>query len=197
MAFEVRPNSRQIPSSIEYTSDKMYNDLMYAYLQSVSLPGKKGVRYVKSSDASAAKLSRELDMSRQTVTKYFKYLQSIWLVGEKKDGKYDLLFISEELAYLVPEDVLIEIVKKKQRHAVSVYVFFCQLSFGRPIIEYALNAVKAYTGVATNTYSNSYIVTDALDVLQDLKLLEHREIRTQEAGQWKVQKTVGNVTNVL
>ena len=195
MGLYIRPNSRQIPSFNEYTSDKKYLDIMYGYLQTISLPGRDGIRYVKALDINATKLGKELGMTRQTAGKYFINLQELLLVGAKEDGKYELTFIGEEFAYLVPNDVLELLVSTKMPHIISMYVFFCVLSYNRPKIEYALNAVKGFIGIAMNTYSNSYIVTDALDKLQEIGLLKHDEFKTNENGQWKSQKIVTNVVN--
>jgi len=194
MALFIRPNSRQIPSSIEYTGDKYYHDLMYAYLQTISLPGRDGVRYVTSADVKFTKLGAALGIHRNTAKKYFEELVEIQLL-DKVGTKWELSFVGEGYAYLVPNDILEMLVETGMNHIVSVYVFFCVLSYGQDNIEYALNAVKSFIGIGTDTYSNSYIVTNALDKLQELGLLEHIEFRTQENGQWKSQKIVRKVKN--
>jgi len=197
MGLSIRPNSRQIPSSVEYTSDKLYNDLMYGYLQSISLPMRDGRRYVNASDVSFVKLASALNISRQTASMRFKNLQDLYLVGLKKLSKFELLLIGNEFAYLVPNDVLVKLVETNTPHIISMYVRFCELSYKQNQILYHTSKIKEEIGISTNTSNNSHILIDALDELQDLGLLKHRDERVTKKGVWKTKKYVTDITNIL
>lgn len=168
----IRPNSRQIPSSLEYTSSKLYHDLLYAYLQSLSLPGDRTYRYVPSNLATHERLAEVLGVKRLTAGKYLKGLQELELVGAKEKGKYKLPVLPSEFAYLVPNDVLIELVNSKIQYIVSIYVFFCMLSFNQREITFSMAAVKNVIGVSTTNYHNSQLVNGALEYLESLGLLK-------------------------
>jgi hypothetical protein len=130
------------------------------------------------------RLAEVLGVKRLTAGKYLKGLQELGLVGAKEKGKYKLPVLPSEFAYLVPNDVLIELVNSKIQYIVSIYVFFCMLSFNQKEITFSMAAVKNVIGVSTTNYHNSQLVNGALEYLErlglletDLKILANRSIK--------------------
>jgi len=192
-----RSNSRQIPSTIDYTSHLLYNDLIYGYLQSISLPGLSGSRYVLAKDATRAQLSRTLGLSPPTIRKYFEGMQELLLIGPKEHSRYELTFIGNDYAYLVPLDVLEAIIKKRQARVLSIYIWCLEMAFHNPIITYSLTSFKNVVGLSPDTSDNGHIIKEALDILQDLNLIKHYSTTVMDNGVFKSKKVITNVTNIL
>ena len=191
----IRPNSRQIPSHSDYTSHPLYHDLIYGYLQSISLLDKDGNRYVKAGDASRAKISSALGISSPTVKKYFEGMQCMYLIGPKENGKYLLNFIAEEYGYLVPLNILERIIGLKKIRLLSMYIWFSMMSYDNSTVYYSMNGVKKFVGLSTNTADNGHLVKEGLDDLQSLGLLRHSEVTVMEDGRYKTKKMVRDVKN--
>lgn len=194
MALFIQPNSRQIPSSTDYTAHPLYNDLIYGYLQSISKPGKDGVRYVSASDATRTKISQALGISSPTVKKYFEGMQEMLLIGPKNKGVYELTFIAEDYAYLVPQNVLEKIIARKTVRTLSIYIWACSLGW-KGQFTYLLSTVKSYIGLSTATADNAHIVTESLDILQELGLLKHGTKTELDNGQYRSKKFICDVVN--
>jgi hypothetical protein len=197
--LEVRGNSRQIPRLITYTSDKRYNDRVYGYMQLISIMNLDGTRYVKAKEVSDSALEKALKISRPTAKKYRVGLQELGLLGEKEDGKFQLTLLANEYATLVPEDVLEAIVWKESRYLVSLYVYCIgrYLANNEDYFPYSLNTVKEFIGIATNTYSNSHIISDNMRILDDLGLVTFKQLDTMHEGAFTTIQTIGNVRNRL
>jgi hypothetical protein len=177
MSLPIRADSRQIPKHRDYTTNKQYDDLMYGYLQSISFDDFDGYRYVNAADVSFTKLGTALKISRPTATNRFKGLKSLMLVAQEKDrGKYRLEPLANEYALLVPNDVLKKLVDYKISHLISIYVYLLlrYTALYEPY-PFKFSTLKEYIGISADTYSNSGLITERLDILQNIALLGYEE----------------------
>jgi DNA-binding transcriptional regulator YhcF (GntR family) len=197
--LNIRPNSRQIPKHREYTASKLYNDLMYAYIQSVSTEITDGYRHTDSKLLSWVNLSKELDITPITAKKRFLGLQELQLIGVKKRGKYDVFPIAREYASLIPLDVVEKIVRESIPHSMSIYVDMMNryIANREEGFRFTLTSVKENIGISTNTYNNSEVVTGALEGLDRLGLIEYWQGNIFEGEQWVMINRVNKVNNTI
>ena len=173
--LRIQPNSRQIPKAKGICSDKKYYDILYAYLQCISIRDEvRGIRYVNKKDINFSKLGEMFNLSRQTVSTKFKNLKELGLVIE--DGSiYKLVELSADLASLVPYNTLKLITDTLSEHAISTYIYFlnCYYANHNQPFQFTLDQVKTYIGISTNTRSNNDTITNILYVLDKIGLIKY------------------------
>ena len=123
--MEIQENSRQIPSDIKYTSSKNYSDILYGYLQHMSIMDPcTNARYVKRADINYVKIAEDLNITRQTVSKKFKALVEEGLLIENKYNKiYFLRVLEPSLAALLPDDTLRVLINTLQERGLSILTY--------------------------------------------------------------------------
>ena len=188
----IKKDSRQIPKDVKTTSNKNYYDRIYGYLQSISQwdGDMEHFRYVPRKGFSFAKMSRDLDMDRGTVTKYFKAMldtpenvakDNPILIQEKFD-RYELIRLQKELAMLVPQDTLIILISALNHRAISTYVYLYNRYFAsncKPFI-FTYKEVRHALGMnGSNEDYNNKIIEGILTVLSKLGLLDWVPIDTK------------------
>lgn len=198
--LSIRPNSRQIPSHIEYTSSKLYNDILYGYLQSISILEPDGSRSIKTNQATASGLESIIGAKRQTISKYLKGLIMLGLMSEKVKGKYYLYPLAADYAKLVPLDVLNSLIETKTTHILSLYVYLMGRYFAanQQPFGYKLNTVKDSIGISSQTYSNSDIVTNIMDKLNSMDLIKYKQhnVVDENGVGFKTVQTIYYVKNL-
>lgn len=202
MALEIQKNSRQVPSVAEICSSKKYYDLLYSYLQTISIRDKLSKeRYVYTKDVKYSRIGQIFGVSRQTIAKRFNNLIELGLVKQQND-RYILTLLPDEMAYLIPEKTLALLVDALSENAISTYIYL----FGRyyankeqPFI-FTYEQIKKFIGIATTTKSNNQVVANILYVLQKIGLLEYELTALKETDNFGNIKTVYQVvkmTNVI
>ena len=79
--LQVQTNSRQVPKTKTICANKKYYDILYAYLQCVSVRDEQdGKRYFYKKDINFSKLGEIFDLTRQTISTKFKNLTELGLV---------------------------------------------------------------------------------------------------------------------
>lgn len=172
--MKTEANSRQIPKTVEYTTDKKYNDLLYSYLQCKSEPGEGGVRFIKKSDINFSKIGDDLNISRQTISKRFKNLLQLELIVLKEDV-YELTKLEPYLASLVPYKTLKLLVDVFNDYSISLFVYLLNRYIAeeeKPFIT-TMAQMKGHIGIATSTTSNNDTVSNILMVLKSVGLIEY------------------------
>lgn len=172
--MKIETNSRQVPKSTEYTTDKKYNDLLYSYLQCNSDMSVGGTRVVDKKIINYSKIGADLNMSRQTASKRFKSLVELGLVV-LEDGKYRLEKLDACLAALVPYKTLKLLVDAFSDYAISIYVYLLTryIAEGERQFMTTTAQMKKFIGISTATTSNNDTITNILDVLQSTGLIEY------------------------
>ena len=107
-------NKRRMPTGEGVMEDKKFNDIVYAYLQSISykIEDISEYRFLYKSQLNYTRIARELKMNLKTCKSKIKYLfENGYIVEVKKDdltiyelpnlGQYYFLIPNETLKYLV------------------------------------------------------------------------------------------------
>lgn len=185
MIMKVLKDSRQMPKQKEYTANKLYSDIVYAWLQVNSeWDGEVGhCRIIAKSRVKFVKMADELGLSRQTVSTRFKRLldtdDGLGLVHfNEVTNNYELALLPAEMAQLIENNTLRRMVSALNQNAISVYIYLFSRYYANNCqpFEFTANQVKGAIGLSIDTKSNNYIVVDILSVLSDLKLLEYETV---------------------
>jgi hypothetical protein len=190
--------SRQIPSSRQYCADRKYADILYAYLQYQSRRDwdenqiEKGPRYLLRSDINFTAFAAALDMSRQTVSKKFQYLQDLKLIEYvKEEDKYYLTVLPKQDATLIPYDLLEFMVDTFSDRAYSVYCYLFNRYWAnsKQPFDFTYDQIKTHLGLCTNTRSNDHVVSNILIMLANNHLITY-------SLQTKTGEDQGNVKTI-
>ncbi len=193
--LKIQANSRQIPNVEKYTADKKYNDLLYGVLQEISvLDGQ--YRYVNKNDVNFTQLGRKIGVTRQTASSKFKNLIALGLIEYKEgENRYQLNYLDKTLCSLVPFETLRKINNSLSQNAISTFVLLLKryIANGEKEFIVTIFQIKKFIGIATSTTSNNEIVTDILEVLSLLKLIQYEVIMTEKDKSNIIIKRVNNV----
>lgn len=194
--MKIEKDSRQVPSSIIYTADKKYNDLIWCYLQSMSY--KEGdYRYVDAYNITYVEMGDYLGLSRQTTKKYFLGLIDLNLIEyEKGRDRYKITSLSPDLAALIPENTMRKLCNTLKQNTISVYAYLLKSWYhnGKQSYKMALVNIKHQLGCNSGSGSNNYMVLDIMEILQKLGLIEY-ELRWEARN--KCVYWITNVKNVI
>lgn len=184
----IQNNSRQVPKKIETTSDINYYDILYVHLQVISERDENtNVRYLKGARLNFSELGRALGLSRQTAKRKFDGLKELKLVAFNETlQRWELPQLQPKDAFLVPQSTLRKIVTGLSKNAVSIYVYLLNRYYANKgqEFQFTLNALKSYCGISTKTTSNNYMITDILEILSLIGLIEcERRTARDEGGQ--------------
>ena len=119
-------NKRRMPTGDGIMNDKMFNDLIYAYLQSVSYrnPSKED-RYVWKKDFNKTEISKKLNIGYKTFCRNIKYMLDNNFIIEKED-RYELPKVSQWNAYM-PINTLNCLINTNNKKLIKVYSYLYQL----------------------------------------------------------------------
>ncbi len=191
-------SSRQIPKDKAILKNKMYCDILYAYLQVIS--HQDGVighpRFIFKKDANFSKIGADLNISRQTVSKKFAKLQELQLVSELNEGGvYELVVLPGDLAQLVPLRTLRILTNTLNENCISIYVYLLgrYMASGNQGFQITYEQLKGVIGISTTTRSNSYIIQDILTVLSSLGLIDIRKVYETDKQGLKTNCYIGAV----
>lgn len=177
MLLKNKDNSRQIPKTKDYCSNKKYNDMIYAYLQVISeFDDSNKNRWFYKKDINFSRLAEKFGLTRQTVSTRFKNLKEIGLVVEKSKDVYELKKLENNLAALIPFNTLSLLVDALSDNAISVYTYLLMQYYKnecQPFI-FTLEQVKTQIGICATTRSNDNIITNILYVLEKIGLIKYR-----------------------
>lgn len=187
---------RQMPKAKEITSNKLYTDILYAHLQVNAIIQEDKEKFISKDFVNFSRLSNELGMSRQTVSKKFHNLLDCGLVEKSKKG-YILRELDRAEAFLVPKDVLNLLISTLQERVISIYIYLLNRYIANQENNYdiTLGVLKSYVGLTNNTQGNDYLITAALEILRRLGLIEY-ELKYKKDWNRK-QYTILKASNTL
>jgi len=196
--LKIQSDSRQVPSIEKYTADKKYHDLLYGVLQEMSygekLPNEDITnRYVNKKDFSFETLGAKIGLARVTTSKYFKNLISLGLIEEDKENKrYKLTYLDKSIATLIPFETLRKINNSLNHNSISIYVYLLKryVAAGEQEFIYTRRQLKSFCGLAPDTNANDNVISDILEVLELLGLIERRYVQAED------NKTLTYITKV-
>ena len=200
--MQKQKNSRQIPSNEKITSNKNYSDILYGYLQHLSLLDEEvGIRYIPKNMVKYTAIAEELGVARQTVSKKFNNLIDQGLVVlDAANKRYILSTLEAELATLLPDDTIRVLCNTLQERCLSVlsYLLKTFAQHGQNPCEVNMDIIKAHVGLSkTNRGSNNEVIKDIFIILKKLGLIEyhvHKEI-DQATGGYRSRYVLDRVDN--
>lgn len=200
--MKIDKDSRQVPKVKDIMADVKYCDILYCYFQNLSgWDGVKGhPRTFSKKDKNFSKISAELKISRQTVSKKFNNLLEMGLIKENSNG-FELVILDANIASLIPVETLKILVSALSENAISIYVYLLNrfIAAGEQEFIFTKSQLKAILGFSTNTRSNDYVIDGILTVLQKLELIkvESRAILEECSGEVKNYLYLVNATNKI
>lgn len=175
--MKIQKNSRQVPKDKKITSNKIYSDILYSYLQEISFKDGNN-RYLKKQQINYGNIAFALNLSRQTVSRKFNNLIELNLILPTKDNdeyKYMIPTIPPHEAFLIPQDTLRKMVNTLAERTITIYVYLINrwiINQEEPF-DFTITALKAYSGLSIKTESNNVIITDILEILAKLGLIKY------------------------
>ena len=111
-----------MPKNQEITSNKIYSDILYGYLQEVSFKEDNN-RYLTKEQVNNNNVSTILQISRPTVGKKLNNLIELGLLLPSKNPKYkyELPPMLPQDAFLIPQETLRIMVNSLTSNAISIY----------------------------------------------------------------------------
>jgi DNA-binding transcriptional ArsR family regulator len=191
--LEIKRDSRQVPKVKEITTNKKYYDVLYAYLQCISVFDEKtGERTISKKEVNFSTLAKTFNMSRQTVSKKFNNLIELGLVIKKEDC-FSICLLENDIASLVPYKTLKLITDTLNEHSINTYVYLFNRYYanGCKSFQFTLAQVKENIGICSTTRSNDDTITNILFVLEKLGLIKyHLTTKEQLDTSFKNVKTI-------
>lgn len=185
--MKIENDSRQMPSQSYITKEKDYCDLLYAWLQCNSERVDIGSvdRKIAKKKVKWAAIERDFTrvdidgqsfkiMNRKTIAKYFQFLIQKELVIDSDDEYYYLKVLGKTEANLIEYNTLLKMMNVLQKNAISIYIYLFNRYWANgcePFVA-TMRQIKEFIGIATATTSNNLQISDTIDILQRLQLLE-------------------------
>ena len=184
--MKIESNSRQIPSIEKCTADKKYCDLLYGVLQEMSYSETIGgvtTRYVDKRAFTFESLGDRIGLKRATTSTKFRNLESLGLISEiPSEKRYQLNYLDKSVSSLIPYETLRKLNNSLNHNAISLFVYLLKRYIANNEREYVVTMaqMKNFIGIASTTTSNNEVITDILEVLNLLGLVEYEYRRVEK-----------------
>ena len=188
-------NKRRMPTGKGVMDDKKFNDLVYAYLQSISykIDSVSEYRFIYKNQLNYARISRELKMNLRTLKSKIKYLFETGFVREKQSGELTIYELPnlKEYYFLIPNETLRYMVDTCNENVIIIYAYLGQLrnALGNKsyftkgklliLLGYKINVVRdGAKKIAPSTNQRDWErINSILDMLENkLKLIKTNKI---------------------
>lgn len=199
MIIDKHQTQRQIPRTKECTSNKLYTDTLYGYLQANCIVLEDKTKFLPNSLIKFTAIGEALEMTRQTTSAKFKNLIALGLVAPIKGG-YELKTLPNEEAFLISLPTLRRLVSALKERSISIYVYLLNryIANKEQPFDFSIDTLKNYVGLSTKTRTNNYIISDILDVLSQLGLITILKITSKDSsGIVQTTYTLQTATNKL
>ena len=199
--LEIKKDSRQVPSTKQVCSNKLYCDTLYAYLQCISeWEVEEDYRYIPCKNINFTQLGKDFGVSRQTLATKFNQLVDLKLVQHDQNKKrYILSVLPDKQAYLIPINTLNQLSAAFNERSISIYVYLFNrfIMNGQKPYEFTLEQLKTWVGISTKTRSNDKVINSILQVLFNCGLIEYKMIeKVDNSTNFNNIKTLFQLVNV-
>lgn len=130
METTVKKDLRSIPLKEDFMNNKNINDTLYGYYQTISYINSNKERFVYKSHINKTQMSKELEISKPTITSNTNTLIKFgYLVeGKVKDNygnEVDCYYLPFEESYfqLIPNITLRYLIKVKSKYVIKIYSY--------------------------------------------------------------------------
>lgn len=203
-------DSRQMPRKREYMANKMYSDVVYAWLQVNSQWDREAnVRWIAKKDVKYVQIAQDLGITRQTASTKFKRLtnevdkngkQGLGLVTYNENlGRYELAILPNDMAMLIENGTLRKMVAALNENTINVYIYLLTryLANNEQPYKFTIEQVKSMIGLGVGGRSNDYIVTDILVILKKIGLIDYELVTIQDDGEFRTVYEVTSIQNKI
>lgn len=177
-----------MPKKSDIVSNKGYCDLVYSWFQCNSeFDSENNVRFVCKDQVKYTSISEELGMDRRTVRRYVDKLFAMDLLYEDS-GKFILKPLENTVATLVPYLTLRKIQNSLHKNSINIFVYLLNRFVANSEQPYFVtySELKKYIGISTATSSNNVVVSDILEILSLLNLIEY-QVKQTDATRCNIQ----------
>lgn len=184
--MKILKDSRQMPKKKEYMANKMYSDIVYAWIQVNSQWDKQSnTRWINKKDVKFTVIADELGITRQTVSTRFKRLLDKDEKGNAGLGliiyndelqRYELSVLSPDVAMLIEKGTLRTMISALNENTINVFIYLLNryLANQEQSFDFTIEQIKVILGLSIKTRSNDYIITDILRILKRIGLLNYK-----------------------
>lgn len=194
-------NNRQVPKMSEIMSNKNYCDMLYCYLQVNSqFESSTKIRYIPKKEVKFSAIGPALGITRQTASTKFKKLEEMGLIiFNQEKNRYELTILDKKIANLIPVETLRKLISTMNENTINVYMVLINNWYINDKMGYTiyLNTIKSSIGLSTTTRSNNYIISDILEILQKLGLINYELQNTVSEGKVRSTYFIKNISTVL
>ena len=123
-------DNRRLPTGKGVMEDKRFNDIVYAYLQSISYGfDRSKLRYIYDNQLNYTRIAKELKMNLKTLKSKIKYLFDNGYLVEGMEGKYKVYYLPDlnKYYFLIPVDTLKYLIDISNENVIMVYSYLGQL----------------------------------------------------------------------
>lgn len=201
--MKILKDSRQMPKKKEFMANKMYNDKVYAWLQVNShWDSETNIRWLNKKEVSYVNMASDLNISRQTASTRFKRLldtnDGIGLVHFNEEQKrYELCLLQADAAMLIEKFTLRKMMSTFNENTINTYIYLLSryIANQEKQFEIIIRQVKEAIGLSTKSDGNNYIVTDILEVLKRLGLVDYKLTTRSDGDGVKNIYMITNMSN--
>ena len=195
--MEKEVNTRRIPTGEGVMDDKKFNDLIYAYLQTIShrVPNKQE-RYVWKNNFRQSEVAKRLGMNLRTFKRKFANLKQQGYVVDGGDV-YNLPSVSK-WCFFIPLETLEYLVDTANEKVISTYAYLGELknevgdnayfTKSRLLILLGYKTLKNINGktveVASTNKKDWDKINNILQCLCNNGLLQYREVKEMYNGKY-------------
>lgn len=201
--FHIIANSRQIPKVKEITANKLYKDILYGYLQIIATEVTPGshVYAIAPKKIKYKTIGDRLGIHRDTVKRCINELIVLGLLEAPTEERetYLLKELPREQAFLIPFETLTFLVNVFKERVITIYVYLFNRFFanGQKPFQFTITSLKEICGISTNTRSNNVIITDALDALELLGLIEVVRMPVNAEGHFETHYILKSISQTV
>lgn len=197
-------NKRRMPTGEGVMDDKKFNDLVYAYLQSISykIDSMSEYRFIYKNQLNYARISKELKMNLRTFKSKIKYLFETGFIREKQSSELTIYELPnlKEYYFLIPNETLRYMVDTCNENVIITYAYLGQLknALGNKsyftkgklliLLGYKINVVR--DGVKKITPSTNQRDWERINSILDMLENKLKLIKTNKIVECEGDKTV-------